>query len=182
MKKNREIHNQKKKTAGYVALSAAAVSLFIIFLIYPANKQAQDLKKEIAQINLRIKKQEILHPAYSRLMVTEKEIDKKIKELENTKFEKFLNHNNILMLPGSFQKIAYRTGMKLLVCSPDINSAGSGKKEFQLRLKFTGDFIKFSDLLSVFEAEKKITDIDSIEITQGKEKIYFMKLWLNMDK
>ncbi|MGM0418464.1 MAG: hypothetical protein ACQEQS_07065 [Thermodesulfobacteriota bacterium] len=182
MKKNREIQKQKKKTAVYFTLVAAAVSIFIFLFIYPANKQAKNLKKEISEINIRIKKQEILHPAYSRLMVTEKEIDNKIKDLEKTKFEKFLNHNNILMLPDSFRKIASRTGMKLLVCSPDINSAGSGKKEFQLRLQFTGDFINFSELISVFEAEKKITDIDSIEITQGKEKIYFIKLWLNMDK
>jgi hypothetical protein len=181
MKKNNEIQKRKKRTAIYFASALFAVVAFIVFLIYPAKKQSANLIQDIENINLKIKKQEILHPAYTRLMITSKEIENKIKELEDTKFKKFLNHNDILMLPDSFKKIAIESGMKLISCSPDINSAGSGKKEFQLKLELTGDFKNFPDLLSVFEAEKKITDIQSIEIKSGKERSYFLKLWLNMD-
>jgi hypothetical protein len=182
MKKNREIQNRKKRTAVYFISGLFAVLAFIVILIYPAKKDTARLNNEIKEINLRIKKQEFLQPAYTRLMITSREIEKKISELENTKFKKFLNHNDILRLPDSFKQIASQTGLKLISCSPDINSAGNGKKEFQLKLELEGDFMRFPDLLSVFEAEKKITDIQTIEITSGKEKSYFLKLWINMDK
>jgi hypothetical protein len=182
MKKNREIQNRKKKTAIYFAAGFFAVMGFVFLLIYPAKKQTDRLNKEIQDINLRIKKQEILQPAHTRLMITSMEIEKKIKEIEKTKSKSFLNHSDILMLPESFEKAAFKSGLKLTACSPDINSFVSKKNKFQLSLELEGDFLNFPDFLSALETEKKITEIQSIEIYSGREKKFLLILWLNMDK
>ncbi|MDY0131573.1 MAG: hypothetical protein RBR53_02785 [Desulforegulaceae bacterium] len=182
MTKRTKVQKRKAESISYAISGFGLIIIFIILVVYPAKKQSSSLNKEINALDSKIKRQEVLNPSYTQLLIKNKEIEKQIKEIESTGFESFLNHNNLLKLPDSFKEIASKSKMKMISCSPDINSSKNNKNKLLLNLELEGDFLDFPNLLSAFEAEKKITYLESIEISSEKTKTYLIKLWLNMDK
>lgn len=149
---------------------------FLLLIILPSHKAADELDQEIATLNARIEEQRVLTPVFHSLLKRAKTAPPSdLPVPERTK----LTHGDINTLSSVFQNIAAHHNLTLEDFKTDVSSMVQDTGYLSMQLRLAGDFYKFRDFLIDLESIPSLEHIEEINIRPRKtSRELEIKLWL----
>ena len=149
---------------------------FLLLIILPSEKSANELDQEIAKLNARIEEQRILTPVFHSLLERSKVAPPSdLPVPERTK----LTHGDINTISNVFQDIAARHNLKLEDIKTDVSSMVQDTGYLSMQLRLNGNFYKFREFLVDLGSIPSLEYIEEINIRPLKtSRELEIKLWL----
>ena len=160
-------------------ICVVGILAFLLLILLPAEKTSAELDQEIDKLNVRIEEQRILTPVFHSLLKRAKTAPPSaLPSPEKTK----LTHEDMNTLSKVFQDIAARHNLKLEEVKTDVNSLMQDSGYLMMRLRLSGNFYKFRELLVDLESVPSLEHIEEINIRPVKTaREVEIKLWLGQE-
>ena len=160
-------------------ICVVGILAFLLLILLPAEKTSAELDQEIDKLNVRIEEQRILTPVFHSLLKRAKTAPPSaLPSPEKTK----LTHEDMNTLSKVFQDIAARHNLKLEEVKTDVNSMMQDSGYLMMRLRLSGNFYKFRELLVDLESVPSLEHIEEINIRPVKTaREVEIKLWLGQE-
>jgi hypothetical protein len=157
-------------------ICAVGILAFLFLIIFPSQKNAAELDKEIDALNTRIEEQRILTPVFHSLLNRAKTAPPSaLPSPEKTK----LTHGDMNTISKVFQDIAARHNLTLEEVKTDVSSMMQDSGYLMMRLRLSGNFYKFRDFLVDLGSLPFLEHIEEIDIRPLKAaRELDIKLWL----
>ena len=160
-------------------ICVVGILAFLLLILLPAEKTSAELDQEIDKLNVRIEEQRILTPVFHSLLKRAKTAPPSaLPSPEKTK----LTYEDMNTLSKVFQDIAARHNLKLEEVKTDVNSMMQDSGYLMMRLRLSGNFYKFRELLVDLESVPSLEHIEEINIRPVKTaREVEIKLWLGQE-
>jgi len=160
-------------------ICVVGILAFLLLILLPAEKTSAELDQEIDKLNVRVEEQRILTPVFHSLLKRAKTAPPSaLPSPEKTK----LTHEDMNTLSKVFQDIAARHNLKLEEVKTDVNSMMQDSGYLMMRLRLSGNFYKFRELLVDLESVPSLEHIEEINIRPVKTaREVEIKLWLGQE-
>jgi len=160
-------------------ICVVGILAFLLLILLPAEKTSAELDQEIDKLNVRIEEQRTLTPVFHSLLKRAKRTPPSaLPSPEKTK----LTHEDMNTLSKVFQDIAARHNLKLEEVKTDVNSMMQDSGYLMMRLRLSGNFYKFRELLVDLESVPSLEHIEEINIRPVKTaREVEIKLWLGQE-
>ncbi len=158
------------------AVCAVGILVFILLIILPSEKAADELDQEINSLNTRIEEQRILTPVFHSLLKRSKMAPPSdLPVPEKSK----LTHGDVNTISNVFQDIAARHSLILEDVKTDVSSMVADTGYLSMQLRLNGDFYKFREFLVDLGSIPSLEHIEEINIRpRKKSRELEIKLWL----
>jgi len=164
----------------FLALGAAAILAFIVLIIFPAQRLAADLDREIAGLTTRIEEQRVLAPIFTTLFAKSK-APASMGLPAPTRAN--LARAEIGAAMKRLQELATEHKMTVRELKPDINTLTDASAHFFVQLLANGPFMDLRGLLIDIGALPYFEGIEEIEIkaVEGNTKDIALKISLRRE-
>jgi hypothetical protein len=164
-----------------LALSVAAILAFIVLIIFPSQRLAADLDRQIAGLTVRIDEQRVLAPLFTTLFAKTKapatlELPTPARvNLTRTEIGAALKH---------LQELATAHKMTVRELTPDVNTLTDASAHFFVQLRANGPFMDLRGFLIEIGALPYFEGIEEIEIkaAEGNTEDIGLKIALRREK
>ena len=158
------------------AVCAVGILAFILLIILPSERAADELDQEVKTLNTRIEEQRILTPVFHSLLKrTKMAPPSDLPVPEKTK----LTHGDVNTISNVFQDIAARHNLTLEDVKTDVSSMVGDTGYLSMQLRLNGDFYKFREFLIDLGSIPSLEHIEEINIRPlKKSRELEIKLWL----
>ncbi len=149
---------------------------FILLIILPSEKAADELEQEIKILNTRIEEQRILTPVFHSLLKRSKVAPPSdLPVPEKSK----LTYGDVNTISNVFQEIAVRHSLTLEDVKTDVSSMVEGTGYLSMQLRLNGDFYNLREFLVDLGSIPSLEHIEEVHIRpQKKTRELEIKLWL----
>ncbi|MGD8653676.1 MAG: hypothetical protein PVF92_16425 [Desulfobacterales bacterium] len=173
---NRISKNPLAQSLMILIICIVGILTFILLIILPSDKAADELDKEIKILNTRIEEQRILTPVFHSLLKRSKMAPPSdLPVPEKSK----LTHGDVNTISNVFQDIAARHSLTLEDVKTDVTSMMEDAGYLSMQLRLNGDFYKFREFLVDLGSIPSLEHIEEINIRpQQKNRELEIKLWL----
>ena len=173
---NRISKNPLAQSLMILIICIVGILTFILLIILPSDKAADELDKEIKILNTRIEEQRILTPVFHSLIKRSKmEPPSGLPVPEKSK----LTHGDVNTISNVFQEIAARHSLTLEDVKTDVSSMVEEDGYLSMQIRLNGDFYKFREFLVDLGSIPSLEHIEEINIRPQKEtRELEIKLWL----
>lgn len=168
-----------RNSAVFIVVCLAGLLGFALFSLLPSQRALNEADARIRQLELALKKQEVLYPAFQRLY---KVLTGKKEKQVSLAPDEPLKRSQIGALPSMIADIAAKSGLQYEQAVPDINSLRKQTDRLLVNVALQGDFFRFQEFLSGLGSLPYLDRIDRITIEAGPPvKSFQLRVWVTME-
>ena len=160
----------------YLLICCAGILVFLMMIIFPAQKSTAELDAEIVDLQARIEEQRILSPVFKSLF---KKAKAKNQNGLPAQTKEKLSRDDISDLTVQLQKIAKDNNLQIDELAPDVNSLTDNSGFLSVNLTASGQFLDFRNLLVDLAMIPSFEMIETIDVRamEGQRHVN-VRVWL----
>ena len=143
---------------------------FALAVIYPVQRSAADIDRQIRDMRYQVEEQKSLQPIYQTLKEKSRNATPSVLP---TPERKKLSRDLISMAPSTIKEIAKRAGMDALSVAPDVHSLSGNSPYLLVSIVMQGDFLNFRRYLTGLGELPYLDRIEEIDIQQNPDIMEF---------
>lgn len=163
----------------YIGICVIGMLAFAMVGIFPNMSASRELDEEVAELNQKVRAQELLFPIYVELI---KQYQQKAPEGLPLPPDGKIGRSKISELSSQFMAVARRSDVNFESAIPDPISYQEETGQVVMNVSFSGDFFNFRKLLMNICQITFLRSIERMEVeVQGNDKRIHLKLLLDQE-